>query len=353
MIDAADLARIEALVDDSSIAPGLEALVPRGARGRQLSVRTLIIGIMVTLFDSRPAHLSRVYEAQVGSSEADKLRLGVCVDWHGTCHTLTYRQVEYTYRRVTKSMSKKVPDGKPTDQLGGVVDKLLEASIPEIYKGASSLLAVDWTDVETFSSAPSKGELGADPEAAWGHRNSCGRGGKTDLCFGYYGSLATMVANEGRDEIPELVRRMVMMTCSADPVPAIAPVLQRLAASGISLGDILADSGYANRKPEKWAIALLMAGANIVTDLHPNDRGRQGTFAGAICFNANLYCPALAGKLRCPLRPDSMTLGFNRPEILGRQRTRLSAAVSKPSNRPKGTGGFSRQGNWGSGYSPD
>jgi hypothetical protein len=29
-----------------------------------------------------------------------------------------------------------------------------------------------------------------------------------------------------------------------------------------------------------------------VTDLHPADRGPRGTFAGAVCCNGNLYCPA-------------------------------------------------------------
>ncbi len=104
-------------------------------------------------------------------------------------------------------------------------------------------------------------------------------------------------------------------------------------------------------------------------DLHPNDRGPQGTCHGAVIANGNLYCPqaprpllelgplartatreqaedhdrktaelaryklgrltaddndgyhrvqcpAAAGKIRCPLRPASMTLDRDRPEIL-------------------------------------
>ena len=104
-------------------------------------------------------------------------------------------------------------------------------------------------------------------------------------------------------------------------------------------------------------------------DLHPHDRGPQGTHHGAIIANGNLYCPAtprpllelgplapaatidqasahdqqtaelarhklgpisaddadgyhrvmcpaVAGKIRCPHRPESMKLGRGRPEIL-------------------------------------
>ena len=139
--------------------------------------------------------------------------------------------------------------------------------------------------------------------------------------------------------------------------------------AGIPLGDILADSGYAHRDASAWAIPLRGAGAQLVQDLHPLDRGPRGTHEGAIIANGNLYCPAaprtllelgplardatpdqaaahdlqtaetaryklgrvtsddadgyhrvacpaVMGKIRCPLRPASMTLTRDRPEIL-------------------------------------
>jgi hypothetical protein len=110
-------------------------------------------------------------------------------------------------------------------------------------------------------------------------------------------------------------------------------------------------------------------GAKLVIDLHPSDRGLKGTFAGAIAADGNLYCPAtptalfgldplargaceadvaahdvksaelarhklgricaddadgyfrvscpaVAGKLRCPLRPRSMALSHAHPSVL-------------------------------------
>jgi hypothetical protein len=141
-----------------------------------------------------------------------------------------------------------------------------------------------------------------------------------------------------------------------------------MARAGIALGDVIADSGYAHRVASSWALPLRRLGARLVTDLHPHDRGPKGTFAGAVLANGNCYCPttpsallalgplaphagaevtaahdvataelaryklgristndadgyhrvgcpALAGKLRCPLRLDSMRLGFDRPEV--------------------------------------
>ena len=51
---------------------------------------------------------------------------------------------------------------------------------------------------------------------------------------------------------------------------------------------MLADSGYAHRVPEHFALPLRRLGASLVMDLHPHDRGRQGTFRGAVAFNGNL-----------------------------------------------------------------
>jgi hypothetical protein len=133
--------------------------------------------------------------------------------------------------------------------------------------------------------------------------------------------------------------------------------------------DIPGDSGYAHRDASAWALPLRAAGAQLVQDLHPHDRGPKGTHQGAVISNGNLYCPqtpralldlgplartattgqaadhdrktaelaryklgrltaddadgyhrvqcpAAMGKIRCPLRPPSMQLDRDRPEIL-------------------------------------
>ena len=46
--------RIEDIIDGSGIAPPIEALLPAGVRHRQLSVRTLLPGMLLTLDDRRP-----------------------------------------------------------------------------------------------------------------------------------------------------------------------------------------------------------------------------------------------------------------------------------------------------------
>jgi len=364
------LAALEEIIDASGIAPRIEALLPAGVRHRQLRVRTLLAGMLLSQADQRPAHLTRVRDALTALPGSDQIRLGVTEDWKTGPHLLTYRQTERTFGLVTGALAKDVPDGLPSDTLAAICNDLLEASILSEHKQASSSLAVDWTDVETFSRPPSRGSSDcADPEASWGHRSGGGPGQDSELFFGYYASAATMMPDEHGPPVPELARRMTVCSCHHDPARAPVPVLTAMPAAGIPLGDILADSGYAHRDAAAWAIPLRGTGAQLVQDLHPLDRGPRGTHHGAIIANGNLYCPATPrtllelgplardatpdqvsahdqqsaelarhklgritsddadgyhrvmcpatmGKIRCPLRPASMTLTRDRPEIL-------------------------------------
>jgi len=364
------LAVLEEIIDASGVAPRIEAMLPIGIRVRQLSVRTLLAGMCLTQADGRPAHLTRVHQALTALGEDDQRRLGVIADWKHGPHLLTYRQTEYTFGLVADALAEDEPGGLPSNRLQAVCDGLQEASIPEEFKGASTSLAVDWTDLESFSRPPPRGTSDcADPEASWGHRKNNLLRSENELFYGYYLSAGIMTREENGPAVPELTRRATLSSCRHDPVRAFAPVLTTMPGQGIPLGDILDDSGYSHRDAAAWAIPLRQAGAQLVQDLHPHDRGPKGSHDGAIIANGNLYCPktppsllelgplardatpgqaaahdgktaelarhklgritaddtdgyhrvqcpAAMGKIRCPLRPASMRLDRNRPEIL-------------------------------------
>ena len=203
--------------------------------------------------------------------------------------TLTYRQTERTFGLLIDLLAADAVPGWPSTSLALIVDQLIEASIPELYKHASTALAIDWTDIETWATPPPKGSTGADPDASWGHRN--GGPTTTDLFYGYYAQAATMVSEEHGPPVPELARRLLLTSCHIDPPRAFVAVLQRMHHAAIILGDLISDSGYAHRLATAWALPLRQLGARLVTDLHPADRGPKGTYAGAIIANGNLYCP--------------------------------------------------------------
>ena len=370
MASQVPLARLEAISDGSGAAPRIEQMLPAAVRRRQLRVRTLLAGMLLVLADRRAAYLTEVRAALIALPEDDQIRLGVIAYWKAGPHQLTFRQTEHTCRLITKALGKDNPGGAPSGDLQAVCDQLLEATIPPECAQLTRALAADWTDVETWSRPPRHGSTEcADPEASWGHRTTNLPGPKGEMFFGYFLSAAIMTAEEDGPPAPELARRMTMCSCHLDPARALAPVLTAMPAAGIPLGDILDDSGYAHRDAAAWAIPLRRAGAELVQDLHPHDRGPRGTHQGAIIANGNLYCPqtprtlleltplplaasskqaaahdrlaaelarhklgrhtaddadgyhrvtcpAVTGKIRCPHRPESMTLPRDRPEIL-------------------------------------
>ena len=364
------LAASEEVIDASGAAARIEALLPAGVRPRQLRVRTLLAGMCLAQADHRPAHLTRVHQALTALPEDDQRRLGVLADWKHGPHQLTYRQTERTFGLVADALGKDEPDGLPSPALQAICDGLLEASVPQTFTDASSSLAVDWTDLDSFSRPPPRGTSDcADPEASWGHRKNNLLRTQDELFYGWYLSAGIMVPAENGPAVPEPARRATVSSCRHDPVRAFAPVLTAMPAAGIGLGDILDDSGYAHRDADAWAVPMRAAGAQLIQDLHPHDRGPKGTHAGAVIANGNLYCPqaprpllelgplartatkeqaadhdrqtaelaryklgrltaddqdgyhrvqcpAVMGKIRCPLRPASMTLDRDRPEIL-------------------------------------
>jgi hypothetical protein len=286
------LAALEEVIGSSSAAARIEAMLPAGVRPRQLSIRTLLAGMCLTQADGRPAHLTRVHQALTSLPGEDQRRLGIVTDWKGGPHLLTYRQAGRTFALVAAALAKDEPDGLPSPELQAACDDLLEASILAGHKDTSTTLAVDWTDMETFSRPPPKGTSDcADPEASWGHRKDNRLHRDDELFYGYYLSAAIMTPGEHGPPVPEYARRITLSSCRQDPVPTLVPVLTALPAAGMPLGDILAGSGYAYRVPANRAVPLRAAGASLVQDLHPSDRGPHGTHHGAVISNGNLYCP--------------------------------------------------------------
>jgi hypothetical protein len=364
------LSALETVIDRSGVALRIEVMLPVGVRPRQLRARALLAGMCLAQADHRPAHLTRVHQALTALSEDDQRRLGVLADWRHGPHRLTYRQTERTFGLVADVLAGDEPDGLPSGPLQRICDDLLEASVPEEFKDASTSLAVDWTDLQSFSRPPPHGTSDcADPEASRGHRKNNLLRSENELFYGYYLSAAIMMGEENGPAVPELTRRAALSSCRHDPVRAFAPVLTAMPGQQIPLGDILDDCGYSHRDAGAWAIPLRAAGAQLVQDLHPHDRGPKGSHHGAITANGNLYCPqtprplpepgplartatkeqaadrerqtselarykpgrltaddpdgyhrvqcpAAMGKIRCPLRPASMRLDRDRPEIL-------------------------------------
>jgi hypothetical protein len=310
------LKQIRRILSDSQIAAVFESNMPRGGRPRRLSCETVLVGIMLALQDQRPAHLTAAYRALVSLGVTDRISLGV--SWHEETgiSTITYRQFADTHQVMVRSVDPSpVPSFRgiaPKDRaayleelrsaidsevalsrLNEVTDSIIEKSIPLRYRSEVSDLAIDWTDYETWSRPRAKDDPvpANDCDASWGHARRNAPGAVEVLFFGFYAQVATMVADTGSDPIPELVRRVCFEAPLVDPARVMAETLVRMSKT-ISLKIVLCDCGYSNRDPETFAMPLRTAGAQLVMDLHPQDRGQKGSFEGAVIANGQLYCPA-------------------------------------------------------------
>ena len=365
------LAAFEEIIDASGAAPRIEAMLPIGVRARQLLVRTLLLGMVLVLADHRPAHLTRVHQALTALPEDDQRRLGVITDWRNGPHQLTYRQAEYTFGLVAGALAKDEPDGLPSPALQAICDDLLEASVPEKSKDASASLAVDWTDLETFSRPPPaqrrplrrpRGLLGPpqeQPAAQPGRavlrllpvrRDHGARGERARRPRARPPRHPLVVpAQPGprlrpradRDARRRESRSATSSTTPATPTATQTPGRSRSGPPGHSSSRTSIPTTAAPRAP---TTAPSSATGTCTAPGHPRPLLELGPLArtatgeqaadhdrktaelaryklGRITADDadgyhRVQCPAAMGKIRCPLRPASMTLDRDRPEIL-------------------------------------
>ena len=286
------LAAFETVTGASGTAARIEAMLPIGVRPRQLTARTLLAGLCLTQADGRPAHLTRVHQALTALSEDDQGRLGVIADWKTGPHKLTYRQTERTFGLVAAALARDQPGGQPSQALQVICDDLLEAAIPAAFKDASTSLAVDWTDLESFSRPPpARGGDCADPEASWGHRKTNLLRSQDELFYGYYLSAGIMMPEENGPAVPELARRATASSCRHDPVRAFVPVLTAMPPpaprSATSWPTPATPTATPAPGPSRCAPPAPSSSRTCT-----RGRGPKGTHDGAIIANGNLYCPA-------------------------------------------------------------
>lgn len=414
------LKRAALLVDRSGLPEELEAGLTstgpdgtpeRRGRPRGLSVRTLLIGIALTALDNRELHLVRAQHILNNLTPKQRRALGIPKAEDSKLKTLTARQVSYLWCRIVElfdpsphfssdaaaaldtwtpdettedepapSSSKPLFDPERLDLLQGVLDRIVEASLldSDIPGRRTGAYAVDWTYVESWAKRRRASSPSPDPDAAYIHiKNKTKTGPKYNL-YGYKLHAVIRTRAEGGDRIPYLAERITLTPATADPQTQVLDVIEELKAED-RIDMLVADRGYTFSKAENWADPLRELGVDSVFDLHPHQRGRQGTYKGTLQIDGQLYCPAMpdslhdverldqfatkkeretffaeierrqtyemkpfgkeqggkprrmrcpaaAGVARCPLKPDSLNLPLHYPTIYPNQA--LQAAPS-------------------------
>lgn len=322
------------LVDRSGIvaecAPKMQSVSKNGnviGRPRRLSLRKLLVGLLLAKLEKKDPRIECAYEVLTALTPAVQFELGVRCDDAGVRKTIECHHLSSTWnrfmslfdtaplqstRRNKEEMKTKAPRRVAREvkwskdetsareaALQAVMDRLLEASIPDglDHKGS---YALDWTDMEALAKGRKKQDkVAADPQARWGVRtrrhNRPGKG--KEPFFGYNLHFLTIVPEVGEAKLPELARRMVITPANVMAVgPLTVAMLQRLHGEGLPLLDLLIDRGYSQvgaKNLHKDLLDLVF----VVQDLKQNQRGMKGTFKGAILINGEPYCKTTPQRL--------------------------------------------------------
>ena len=283
---------------------------------------------------------------------------------HGRRHRATYRQMERTFSVMMRAIGEKWPE-----MVDRVTDAMLEASIPERYKLASASVAIDWTDYESFSRP--KGTDGgppADKEAILraaplertgrerrdllrllrpgrhdgprGRRRGHPRARAADRAHRLFGRPARRHGGgahpHGRRWDPTLrrARRLRLLVRKPETFALAAPGARRFARHGPAPGRP-GREGNPCRRGDLQREPLLPVHPHAAVLALPSPRGaseadqqrldaasaelsryKLGVSSGEDTDgHLRVSCPAVLGKIRCPLRPSSLSLSFERPSV--------------------------------------
>lgn len=258
-----------------------------------------------------------------------------------------------------------------------LIQSFVAASIPRGIQWATTQ-SLDATALRTFGRARKDLDKRADKDAHWG---ACTRMGqyksesKTQIFFGYdlHLTAATRAVGGSIADQPELITGMQLVPAATDVVDATMPLIRhQREVMGDSFDEIIVDRAYSYKLPERWLDELSKLGIAQVADLHPLDQGArdyegmqiiagcahcpftpehlasiprpsptkkkpQVSLEEKIAFETEIeqrqryslrlvangetserrQCPALAGKVRCTTRPETIDTGDDLPLVEG------------------------------------
>lgn len=348
----------------------------RRGRPRLLSVRTLLIGLALAALDNRELHLVRVRQILNNLTWKQRKTLRIPDTEGAQLARVTDRQISYLWCRIVTTVDPSPHfsphldkdangfDPERRQMLQAVLDRILEASLDD---RTTSTYAVDWTYMPSWARLRRAGQPSPDPDANHiRYENKAKTGPKYNI-YGYAVHAVVRTRAPGQEPTPYLCERITLAPAATNPQAAVLPLIESLKTEG-RIQRLLADRGYTMATADRWSAHLRQLGIQISMDLHPNQRGVKGTYGGALQIDGDLYCPAMphnlhdierldhfasveqrhqffaeiqrrqiyamkphgkekpgrprrfrcpaaAGYVRCPLKPDSMNLPYDKPTV--------------------------------------
>src|SRR5690606_3244056 len=185
--------------------------------------------------------------------------------------------------------------------------------------------------------------------------------------YGYAVHAVVRTRAPGQKPTPYLCERITLAPAATNPQAAVLPLIESLKTEG-RIQRLLADRGYTMATADRWSAHLRHRCLPVSSALHPSRPGVKATSGGPLQVDCDLCCPAMphnphdierldhfasveqrhqssaeiqrrqiyamkphgkekpgrprrfrcpaaAGYVRCPLKPDSMNLPYDKPTV--------------------------------------
>ena len=133
-----------------------------------------------------------------------------------------------------------------------------------------------------------------DYDAAFGSKTA--HAGGREGYFGYVIDALVRIAPPGQPAAPMVIERLVISPASTDVVQPTFRLLDSLATSGTEITDLVVDRHYSFKKVERWADELRARNINQHFDLRKKEQGFSD-FNGAKLVAGWAHCPATPAEL--------------------------------------------------------
>ncbi len=164
---------------------------------------------------------------------------------------------------------------------------------------------LDSTEAEDASSTSSEDDRrdagngsrarSSDPDASYGVKTR--KDGKREVYFGYeLHALVRAPDHPDQDGFIPLFEAFEVTPAGQDIVRPSLGLLDRSAAMGFEVNEVLTDRHYSYKTPDRWYFELLDRGIRQHVDLHPKDQG----------FRDYNGMKLAAGWMHCPCTPDRL-----------------------------------------------
>lgn len=187
-----------------------------------------------------------------------------------------------------------IATGVIPDKLARMVKELREQEARDERIAASQAAATAAADDDETEQPliPSGKGKSHDPDAAWGGKTS--KSGKNEMFYGYHEHTLVLAAGPAQTRTePPLIRRLELTPASHDVVDVSLRLVDSLDSD---VDQLLVDLHYSYKKPERWLLRLIERGIRQIHDLRSDEQGfyeyQQMRFA--------------AGCAHCPSTPDTL-----------------------------------------------